>query len=882
MNRRVLSALGAACLLAAQALHPQRSAHAEAGKHGQRGKDARRIGYGRSPDWLTRIPESDRQSAHRFNRRNDGGFVSPTWIRDVEARVDGSGVRVSSRRPGEEDQALAMRLVRFGRQGVEREVPAGQVSAISDRVELHRGEITEWFRFDERGIEQGFTIPGPPPVGPADLPVVLEMRLTGPLASRAGLEDEGVVFRTRAGEIALRYEGLKVKDAMGAPVVASLALVAAGMQIRIQDAGASYPLTIDPLLSTPAWTSSFGTQVSSAGDVNADGFGDVLVSSSGVAYLFQGSPGGLSPSPDWTSPQGGLIAGAGDFNGDGFDDVLVSSLSPSGRPLLYHGSSAGLSATPSWTPAPTPDTPEVRSLAAAGDVNGDGFGDLILGSAYGSYVSAARIYLGAATSPDSSPSWTVTQANPFTALGHSVASAGDVNGDGFADVLVGEPLHGYVDPFEAPAAGRARIYLGSSRGPETDPAWLSQRVAQFGWFGSSVSGAGDVNADGYGDVIVGGVNGFRGTEQGVAQVFLGSSSGPGTVPVLDVLGDGMLAHLGTSVSGAGDVDGDGFDDLLVGEPDYDLPAGPESAGRAYLYSGNAGGVAGSPAWNAEGDHSFHGVGISVATAGDVNDDGYSDVVVGSFDGASLYLGAPDNHPPVAHAAAAAQAECTSPSGAAVLLDGSGSTDADSTAGTSDDIAVYEWFEDFGAPGQELIAGGALASPILARGVHALTLRVTDSAGATATESLVVEVADTRTPTLSLNLTRSLLWPPNHRMVTIHAQASAGDACGPAAVVLLSIVSDEPDDATGSADGATLNDVDSAAPGSADFEFRLRAERSDTGDGRVYTVVYKATDAAGNITTAARKVTVPLHHRDTPPRKGPRAHSRPQATDGGDR
>ena len=883
MNRRVLSALGVVCLLLAQALHPQRSARAESRKTGSRATpyvSPRQSVPTKSAGWSVRVSETKRLEAFNFQKKADGSFTSPTWIQDVGVRVAASGVRVYSRRPWERALSVEMRLSRFGRQGLERIVAPARPVADSGRVEMRHEDVTEGYRFDEQGIEQEFTISGPAPAGAAGLPIVLEMRLSGPLSSQVASREGSIVFMGQDGQVALRYGGLKVTDAGGAVLPASLALVPGAVQMRIQDAGATYPLTIDPLLTTPSWTSSFGSKVARAGDVDGDGFDDVIVASLGTAYVYQGTAQGVSQAPSWTSPFGGLIAGAGDVNGDGYDDVLSSGPYFGDKPNLYYGSPSGLATTPGWTPQDTPDQPQVQSIASAGDVNGDGYDDIIVGSSNGFTNPAVRVYLGGAGSAATSPSWTITQADPYTALGYSVASAGDVNGDGFDEVLIGEPLYNVTEPVERLAVGRARLYSGSALGLDQEPSWVTERQVPFGWLGSAVASAGDLNADGYADVVVGGINGFRTTEPGIVQVYLGSSSGPGVVPALEVTGDGFLTHLGTSVAPAGDVNGDGFDDFLAGEPDYDHSETEESVGRTYVFKGKANGVEAGPTWQVQGEHPFQGIGISVASAGDVNGDGFGDVLVGSFEGASLYLGAIDNHTPVAHCAVAAQTECTSPSGAAVPLNASDSSDVDSTPGTNDDIATYEWFENFGLPAQVLIATGVTASPILSLGSHVITLRVTDRAGAMATESVTIAVSDTRKPALSATPSRELLWPPSHQMVPIHASVDAQDTCGATQVVLSSITSDEADDAPGKADGATVNDIQGAVLGTPDFDFQLRSERSEIGDGRIYTVVYRATDPTGNATWIALHVSVPLSNRDTKRLKHSGGTSRPQVIDGG--
>jgi hypothetical protein len=211
-------------------------------------------------------------------------------------------------------------------------------------------------------------------------------------------------------------------------------------------------------------------------------------------------------------------------------------------------------------------------------------------------------------------------------------------------------------------------------------------------------------------------------------------------------------------------------------------------------------------------------------------------------------------PPTAVAAAEPFAECTSPSGATVVLDGSGSSDPSSTPGTSDGIARFDWLEDLGLASETLLGTGEVISVTLPLGAHAITLRVTDTLGQTAVDSLVVTVRDTTPPELLVGLSPDLLWPPNHRMVDITASFTATDLCSTPTVVLLSVSSNEPDD--GEDDGGTVDDIQGALPGSADAEFELRAERRSGGDGRIYAATYTATDAAGNTTPATRYVLVP--------------------------
>ena len=213
-------------------------------------------------------------------------------------------------------------------------------------------------------------------------------------------------------------------------------------------------------------------------------------------------------------------------------------------------------------------------------------------------------------------------------------------------------------------------------------------------------------------------------------------------------------------------------------------------------------------------------------------------------------------PPTAVATSERFAECASPAGATVVLDGSGSSDPSSTPGTNDGIVLFQWFEDLGLPGQALLGTGEIVSTILPLGAHAITLRVTDALGQTALDPLLVTVQDTTPPELSVDLSSNLLWPPNHRMIDIAVSLSVTDACSTPTVVLASVSSNEPDDATGTGDGSTVGDIQGALPGVADDRFQLRAERRGEGAGRIYTVTYSAVDGAGNATPATRYVLVP--------------------------
>jgi hypothetical protein len=220
-----------------------------------------------------------------------------------------------------------------------------------------------------------------------------------------------------------------------------------------------------------------------------------------------------------------------------------------------------------------------------------------------------------------------------------------------------------------------------------------------------------------------------------------------------------------------------------------------------------------------------------------------------------------NRLPIADAGVDRTIEC----GTSVTLDGSASTDPDG------DSLTYTWNGPFGTlTGQQAIV-------TLAPGTHAITLAVSDGKGGADTDAVEIAIADTLAPKISVSLSRSILWPPNHKLREVTASVHVEDACGAELVQLNldSIVSNEPDGDEDEAhhhhdrhcDHDRSPDIVDAGIGTGDLEFRLRAERSKRGSGRIYTVTYSATDAAGNSVQACARVRVPPDRQHVPSDKG---------------
>jgi hypothetical protein len=422
------------------------------------------------------------------------------------------------------------------------------------------------------------------------------------------------------------------------------------------------------IVGPPPGSFSF-TESLASGDFKGDGNPDVVAGAGntltgmglakGVAYAYYGNGDGtFSTTSDAVMTTGdadsryfagsGRLA-AGDVNGDGYDDVIASDASYTdvafndGGVFLFYGSVSGLSTTPDWSFTGS-STMRLGEAVTVVDADDDGYADIYVASS--GFTSEYVIYgfHGSASGPSSVPDW--IYGNGTMSNIEMLSSPGDVNGDGYADMLAADPYYTNGQSSE----GRILLFNGSVSGLSLTPDWsfetdvadasLGSKYAGQGW-GGPMGDGGDFNNDGYSDFAVGAmayeytVSSFL---DGATYVFYGSPTGPGVTEDVfltqEVNGPNQL--FGNGVTSPGDVNGDGYDDLLVGAPEVDEGAEPIAygggqlyEGRLYMYYGSATGVSTTPSWTSETNRSETWMGQTVVRLGDANGDGYADFAGGS-------------------------------------------------------------------------------------------------------------------------------------------------------------------------------------------------------------------------------------------------------------
>ena len=624
---------------------------------------------------------------------------------------------------------------------------------------------------------------------------------------------------------------------------------------------------------------------------SSTGPGDIVVRKARGSYDFMESD---------RIPAGGDVLGlaVADTDHDGRPDI-VATRRLGNDVLLLHGKGDGTFGTHPLTM----DSGLRAGGIAAADLNGDGRPDLVVANYYGDDIS---VFIA------NGPATFAPAVHHPSGVQPGAILVADVDGDAIPDIVAANRgsndisiYHGYgAGTFAAQvrlAAGNQPVALAAAdfdRDGHMDLAaanWASNDLSYFHGSGAGLLpqllialgmtptalAVADFDGDGRPDLAVGGYG-----------LLLMSASPSGLAPLHPIDHGGCI---GWAIA-AGDFNEDGRADLAGqcnimpgpglqirlgrGDATFDLPVSYGSAsqtgsmsvadfdGDGHLDLAAAMRSASVETWSGAGDGTIAqprdfstAVVQSYFASADFDGDGRPDLASANADGSVWVLvnQTRQDTPPLAAAGADLRVDCAAPQGAAVTLDGSQSTDADSTPGTNDDIVGYAWLENRGLPSEIALGTGQRLTVTLLPGTHSITLVVTDRAGASSSDVVTVEVtaADLTPPALQVFADPSTLWPPNHRLVPVHVQWQALDACDPAVrVELVSVTSSEPDDAPGNADGATLNDIQGADVGAADADVLLRAERSAEAPERVYTLTYRAIDAGGNASTATATVIVP--------------------------
>ena len=400
------------------------------------------------------------------------------------------------------------------------------------------------------------------------------------------------------------------------------------------------------VINRSANTSTFEVNMASANsgrsvafaDVNNDQLPDLIIGSPGYSSdtgrvsIYHGTGTGYNSTPSLALNGigtgdlfGFAVATAGDINNDGYDDIIVGAHgynSNQGAVYIFSGSATGLNpiAQKTLTGSIAGDM-FGYSVSGNGQFNNDSYADVIIGAyGYNSGNGRAEIYHGAATINSMTLGWSDDGQNAGENFGYSVAVAGNIDNDHYDDLIIGAPAYSNGEAGE----GRVYAYHTDASGLLANPAWTKESDFIQANFGKALSSAGDINNDGFADVAVG-APGYDNGQPGEGWVFIyhGSNTGLSAIADTTLEVDQSNAEFGISVAALGDVNLDGYDDIIVGASQYD------DKGRVFIYQGSATSLMSAPFLSENSTQVGSNYGVAVGGNIDINADGYNDYAVGA-------------------------------------------------------------------------------------------------------------------------------------------------------------------------------------------------------------------------------------------------------------
>lgn len=562
-------------------------------------------------------------------------YMSPNRAQNLRVTYLDDGFSVQRRVVTDfgDEWKITLELASLGSHCALPRVFVGEFQVARNTAKVDLGPVQFQYVNDQRGLRQNFLIREKPETGPLTLEISVALEGVAMVPHPAGVSFQDLY----TGQEVTRYTDVKVTDAQGKRLSAKIERTSENrFSILVDDTGAKYPVLVDPLMcESILWSGSIL-------DANWTWFGQ---NGEQANARFGFSVANAHRVIDSYGSYGSVIVGAPYYDNGSSTDV--------GKVYVFYCRGRSFPTTPDWTA--TGDRggglfgysvagSDIEAISSESSFFGAPYDIVIVGApGYDSARGGIFVWKGGASGLSSggssgndtngllAPDWHVTGDQAGGEMGFSVASAGDVNGDGALDIAFGSPYY-TIEP-SIPEGGIAGVYFGAAV-PATTMGWGVYGLQNYGRFGWSVAGAGNVNGDRvglypYDDIIIGAPyeSSVGSSEAGQAYVYLGGSPYPSGTPQITIGGSVSGGHFGWSVASFGHVSStDTKDAVIIGAPDYtDTYTGE---GRAYVYFANSdgSGISGSSPWIAEGGQAGIKLGYSVC-GGDLNNDGANEAII---------------------------------------------------------------------------------------------------------------------------------------------------------------------------------------------------------------------------------------------------------------